>query len=128
MNMKFKIALAVLAGAALGAAAMQGLHAQAKPKGYLVTETEVIDPAAAAAHSPLAQAALKAAGGRTLIPTTAKVVAIVGEPPKRFGVSEWESLEKAAEYRTSAEWKALSPQRDKALKQIRSFAVEGAAN
>ena len=128
MNMKYKIALAALAGAALGAAAMQGLHAQAKPKGYLVTETEVIDAAAAAVHSPLAQAAIKNAGGRTLIPTTAKVVAIVGEPPKRFGVSEWESLEKAEAYRNSAEWKALSPQRDKAVKTVRSFVVEGAAN
>jgi len=32
MNTKFKIALAIVAGAALGATAMQGLHAQAKPK------------------------------------------------------------------------------------------------
>ena len=32
MNTKYKIALAVLAGAALGAAAVEGLHAQAKPK------------------------------------------------------------------------------------------------
>ena len=43
MNTKFKIALAVVAGAALGAAAMQGLHAQAKPKAYTVSELEVID-------------------------------------------------------------------------------------
>ncbi len=128
MNMKYKTALAVLAGAVFGAAVVQGLHAQAKPKGYLVTETEVIDPAALAVFNPLGQAAIKAAGGRTLIPTTAKVVAIVGEPPKRFGVTEWESLEKAQAYRNSAEWKANSPQRDKAIKPIRSFAVEGAAN
>jgi hypothetical protein len=39
MNTKFKFALAVVAGAALGAAAVQGLHAQAKPKAYSVTET-----------------------------------------------------------------------------------------
>jgi hypothetical protein len=32
MNTKFKIAMAVVTGAALGAAAVQGLHAQAKPK------------------------------------------------------------------------------------------------
>jgi len=36
MNTNFKITLAVVAGAALGAAAMQGLHAQAKPKAYSV--------------------------------------------------------------------------------------------
>src|SRR5205085_5373467 len=39
MNAKFNIALAILAGAALGAAAMQGLYAQGKPKAYSVTET-----------------------------------------------------------------------------------------
>jgi hypothetical protein len=36
----------MLASAALGAAAVQGLHAQAKPKAYLVTEVELIDAAA----------------------------------------------------------------------------------
>src|ERR671934_2533513 len=40
MNTKYKIVLAVVAGAALGAAAVQGLHAQAKPKAYLISETE----------------------------------------------------------------------------------------
>ena len=64
MNTKFKFALAVVASAALGAAAMQGLHAQAKPKAYTVTELEPLDTAAAAAFAPVAQAAQKAAGGR----------------------------------------------------------------
>ena len=32
MNTKSKMVLAAVAGAALGAAAVQGLHAQAKPK------------------------------------------------------------------------------------------------
>jgi hypothetical protein len=62
MNSKYKIALALVAGTALGAAAVQGLHAQAKPKAYLVTETEVLDAAALAAYTPQAQAAVKAAG------------------------------------------------------------------
>jgi len=42
MNTKSKTVLAVIAGAALGAAAMQGLHAQAKLKAYTVGEVEVI--------------------------------------------------------------------------------------
>jgi hypothetical protein len=33
----------MLAGIALGAAAIRGLHAQAKPKAYTVTELEKID-------------------------------------------------------------------------------------
>ena len=54
MNTKFKFALAVVAGVALGAAAVQGLHAQAKPKAYLVTESEVLD---ARPHRELTDAA-----------------------------------------------------------------------
>jgi hypothetical protein len=64
MNPRSRIVLAVVVGAALGAAAVQGLHAQAKPKAYIVTETEVIDAAALAAYVPQAQAAARAAGGR----------------------------------------------------------------
>ena len=57
MNPKSRIVLAAVVGAALGAAAVQGLHAQAKPKAYIVTETEVIDASALAAYVPQAQAA-----------------------------------------------------------------------
>jgi uncharacterized protein (DUF1330 family) len=128
MNANFKLMLAVVAGAAIGAVAVQGLHAQAKPKAYIVTETEVVDAAALAAYSPQAQAAIKAAGGRSLAPATEKAVALAGQAPKRVGISEWETLEKAQAWRNSEAWKALSPQRDKALKTIRAFAVEGAAN
>ena len=128
MNTKYKIALSVLAGAALGAAAIQGLHAQMKPKAYMVTENEVIDAAALATYIPLAVAAIQAAGGRRLAPPAGKIVAIVGEAPKRLGISEWESVEKAQAYRNSDAFKKLAPQRDKALKTIRVYIKEGAAN
>jgi hypothetical protein len=65
MNSNFKIALAVVAGAAVGAAAVRGLHAQAKLKAYSVTEVEVLDPSAVAVYTPLILAAIKDAGGRT---------------------------------------------------------------
>ena len=129
MTGKYKIILGVLVGAALGAAAVQGLHAQAKPKAYIVTESEVLDPAALAAYTPQAQAAAKAAGGRPgVVPAGGKIVALVGEPPKRFGVSEWESLEKAQAWYNSSERKALTPQRNKAQKVVRQFIVEGPAH
>jgi len=124
--MNTKIVLAVVAGVALGAAAVQGLHAQAKPKAYIVTESEVLDAAALAAYRPKIVAAIQAAGGRRLAPATDKIVAFVGQAPKRIGITEWDSLEKAQAYRNSAAFKALAPERDKAVKTIRSFAVEGA--
>src|ERR1700730_9857395 len=52
MNKKPKFVLAVVAGVALGAAAMQGLHAQAKLKAYSVSELEIIDVKAQEAYLP----------------------------------------------------------------------------
>ena len=50
MKTRFTVALSLLAGVALGAAAVQGLHAQAKPKAYIISETEVLDAAADELH------------------------------------------------------------------------------
>ena len=63
MKTRMTVALSILAGATLGAAAIQGLHAQAKPKAYTVIEVEVMDEAALKAHLPPVEAALAAAGG-----------------------------------------------------------------
>ena len=124
MNTTYKIAMSVLVGAALGAAAVQGLHAQAKPKAYIVTESDVIDAASLAAYTPQAQAAAKAAGGVPGIVASGRIIALVGEAPKRFGVSEWESAEKAQAYYTSEARKSLDAQRAKAFKVTRQFIVE----
>jgi uncharacterized protein (DUF1330 family) len=124
MITKLKIALAVIAGAGLGAAAMQGLHAQAKPKVYYVVEIEVLDATANAAYTPVVRAAQTAAGGRPFRTAGGKVVAFDGAPPKSVAISEWDSQEQVQAYRNSAAFKNLAPQRDKAIKIIRSYAVE----
>ena len=90
MASKSKIVLAALVGATVGGAAIHGLHAQAKPKAYIVTESEIIDAAAAAAYGPRNQAAQKAAGGRSFR-TTGKITAVVGTPPQRVGLSDWDN-------------------------------------
>ncbi len=41
MKPNYKIAMAMLAGVAFGALAVQGLHAQANPPVYVVTEIDV---------------------------------------------------------------------------------------
>ena len=76
MNSKLKIALAAVVGVALGAAGMQGLQAQAKPKAYQVTELDVIDAAALKVFGPLVTNAQKTAGGRNLRTVNGKVVAL----------------------------------------------------
>ena len=43
MKTHYTVALAMLAGVGLGVAAIQGLHAQAKPVAYVIVETTVTD-------------------------------------------------------------------------------------
>jgi uncharacterized protein (DUF1330 family) len=100
------------------------LHAQAKPKAYQVTELEVIDDAANKVFAPLVAASQKAAGGRNLQTNGGKIVAFVGDAPKRISITEWDSLDQAVAWRNGNGWKDLSPQRDKAIKILRQFFVE----
>jgi uncharacterized protein (DUF1330 family) len=128
MKTHYTVALAMFAGFGLGAAAIQGLHAQAKPKAYTVTELETIDVAAQAAYTPVIVAAIKAAGARNFNTAGGRTIALVGEPPKRVAISEWDSLEQAQAFFNSAAFKNLAPQRDKAQKQIRNYVVEATTN
>jgi len=41
MKTRYTVALSILAGVAVGAAAVQALHAQAKPPAYVVAEIDV---------------------------------------------------------------------------------------
>ena len=63
MKTRYTIALALFAGAVLGATAVQGLHAQAQPPVYSVAEIDIMDQAAYSTYVPKAQAAIKGAGG-----------------------------------------------------------------
>jgi uncharacterized protein (DUF1330 family) len=125
MNTHYTMTLAVLAGFGLGAVAVQGLHAQAKPPVYQVVEIDVLDQEAYSKdYVPRAQAAIKAAGGKFLA-AGGKTTTIEGEPPKsRVVIQQWDSLEKVQAYRSSAAFKDLLPLRDK-LAKFRTFVVEG---
>jgi uncharacterized protein (DUF1330 family) len=125
MNTKSKIVIALVAGVALGAAAMQGLHAQAKPKAYTVSELETIDAKGAADVAKRIGAAQTNAGGRNFRTGGGNVVGLEGPPPpKRVAITEWDSLEKAQAFYKSKAWTDLGPDRDKAVKIIRRYAVE----
>jgi uncharacterized protein (DUF1330 family) len=128
MTTNFKIALAVVAGAAMGAAAMQGLYAQAKPKAYSVADIEVLDPAALDVYFPVIVAAVKDAGGRGFNTAGGRTIAFTGEAPKRVAIIEWDSLEQAQAFFGSAAFRNLAPQRDKAIRFLRAYAVEATSN
>ena len=124
MNSNCKIMLAVGLGALLGAATVHGLHAQAKPKAYQVTELEIIDADAYKDFVQKVRATQQAASGRNLRTVNGKVVAFVGSPPKNVGIAEFESLDQAIAYRNSQAFKDLDPLRNKAIKITRQYTVE----
>ncbi len=127
MKSNFKFVVALVAGAAIGATAIQGLHAQSTPKAYVVTEIEVLNQEAQNAYLPKVGAVIKSGGG-TYLARGGKIVGLEGgDAPKRATVIVFDSLEKAQAQRNSAAWTALSEERNKAIK-ARSWVIEGVAN
>ncbi|KRR08472.1 hypothetical protein CQ12_40305 [Bradyrhizobium jicamae] len=130
MRSNYKVAVAVTAGVAIGALAVQSLHAQAKPPVYFVAEIDVTNPDAyAKEYAPKVQAIIKAAGGRFLAiggsaSTTGKVTAFDGDAPKRVVVQVWDSMEKIQAWRAKPEYVELRKVGEK-YATFRSFAVDG---
>ena len=126
MTSKSKLATAILVSAVVSGAAVHGLHAQGKSsKAYTVTELQTLDATLAADVAGRITKAQESAGGRNLKTGGGKVTAMEGPPPpQRVAITEWESLEKAQAFFKSKVWDDLTPDRDKALKTIRRYAVE----
>ena len=124
MNRYFTVGLAMLAGVGLGAAAVQGLHAQGKPPVYLVTEIDVTNvDAYVKEYAPLAQASIKKAGGR-LLAASLKVSPIEGTPPKRVAIQVWDSLDQIQAWRNGDDYKNARKIGNQ-YATFRSYAVEG---
>ena len=126
MRSNFRLAMVMLAGVAIGAIAVQGLHAQgAKLKAYSVGEIEALDASAQAAYLPAARKAIEAAHGHALRTAAGRIVQVEGGPaPKGVGIVEWDSLDDAVAFYKSKAWADLAPQRDKAVKVVRRYVVE----
>jgi uncharacterized protein (DUF1330 family) len=119
--------LTMLAGFAIGATAIQGLHAQAKPPTYVVTAIRKINDADSFKEVvPKYPALVAAAGGHYVARTTAdgKVTALDGIPPQRFILIAFDSAEKAQAWHNSAGVRELDAIRLKSTDSL-SFIVEG---
>jgi len=133
MKTRYAVALAMLAGIGIGAAAVQTLHAQVKPPLYYITEIDVTDPVGFAKYYlPVIQPLIKADGGRFVAlggsAGGGKVTAIEGAPPaSRVAVLVWDSLEQVQAHRDSEAFKAARKIGEKYAK-FRSFTVEGLPN
>ena len=124
MNTQYKIVIAAAAGTALGAAAVQGLHAQAKLKAYSVGELEVTGTLPPD-YLPTVRKAIEAAHGHALGTVNGRVVYIEGAPAsKNAAIVEWDSVNDAVAFYKSKAWTDMAPQREKAQKTIRRYVVE----
>jgi uncharacterized protein (DUF1330 family) len=124
MNSRYKTALAVIVGAALGAAAVEGLHAQAKPPVYTVTEIDVNNvDGYMKEYVPVVQPLIKKGGGN-LLAASLKVTAMLGTAPKRVAINRWDSLESAQALYNSPDYKAAEAIGSK-YATFRRYAVEG---
>jgi uncharacterized protein (DUF1330 family) len=131
MNQRIALGLTLLAGVAIGAAAIQGLHAQAKPPAYVVIpilkmndaagfKAGVVDKANATA------AEMTAAGGQYVI-RSEKFTSLDGTPPARLVIMKFDSVEKAEAFEKTAAQKEINAARMKTTDSL-SFIVEGLAN
>src|SRR5262245_50710834 len=130
MKTRYTVTLSMIAGAAIGGAAIQGLHAQAKPPVYYIAEIDVTNPEAyGKEYAPKAQALIKSHGGKFLAiggaaGATATITSLDGQGPKRAVVQIWDSMEKIQAWRNDPEYKKLREVGDKYAK-FRSYAIEG---
>jgi uncharacterized protein (DUF1330 family) len=125
--MKYGIGIALIAGAAVGAAATHGLHAQATLAAYSVSEIEVTDQNGYAPAAAILTAENKKAGGRQLS-RGGRVEIVEGAPPKRIVISEWKSMAEAKAFYASPTVKKAFEDRKKFSKGARTYIVEALPN
>ena len=103
MHAKYKVALALAAGFALGAGAILGLHA-ASPPAYVIGEIAVKDEDGYKKDFlPVAQKAIDDNGGKYIAGGFNKTFSITGQPPaNRVVILQFENMDKVKAWRDVA--------------------------
>ena len=125
--MKYSIVISLVIGTAIGAAAVQGLHAQATLAAYSVSEIEVTDQAGYAPIAAILTAENQKAGGKQLA-RGGKLEVVEGAAPKRVVISQWKSMDDAKKFYSSPTVKKAFEDRKKFSSGGRTFVVEGLPN
>jgi uncharacterized protein (DUF1330 family) len=125
MNRHITVGLGMVASAALGATAVQTLHAQTKPPAYNIAEITIKDQDGYnKEYLPLITKALTDAGGKFLV-RGGKTISYEGAAPAtRVVVIQFESLDKLQALYNSAPYKDAVAVGDKYAIQ-RIFGAEG---
>jgi len=126
MKIRSIVALSLAAGAAIGAGAVEGLRAQARPLAYVVGEINVTNQEGFAKEfGPMARKALALAPGYRALVLGGKTVSIAGQPPNgRVIINVFDNLDAAVAAYNSPAFKAAKKIGDK-YATFRTYAVEG---
>jgi uncharacterized protein (DUF1330 family) len=127
MKTDHKLALAVLAGVAIGVTGATVMHAQQvkTPPGYVIAEVEVTDPTTFQKYAEKVPETLAPFNGHYLV-RTSKIQVVEGEAPKRIVVIAFENTEKARAWEDSPAYGAIKSIRQSSAKS-RIFIAEGVA-
>ena len=124
MKTRYVIALALVAGTALGAFGARALLAQKPPTGYYIAEVfDVTNQDGFNTYAAGVPATIAKYGGRYLV-RGGKTQSLEGEPPTRIIVTAFDSAEAARKWYDSPEYSAIKPIRQRSAK-ARGFIVEG---
>jgi uncharacterized protein (DUF1330 family) len=123
MKTRYAIGLAIFSSIA-SAGLVATIHAQQKPKAYVISEIEVTDQEKFSPYLDGTALIFPQAGGRVLARGN-KTFVIGGAPPRPLvSVVEWDNFEHAQAFFSSEAYKSLVPARDAGSK-FRAFVVEG---
>jgi len=121
-----KIAMALIAGAAVGMAAIEGIHAQTKPAYVVVAIRSITDAENYKSVTEKAPSVVAAAGGH-LVVATAAITSLDGKPPARFVLISFDNAAKAQAWYDSPAMKEINAMRIKSTDSL-AFIVEGSGN
>ena len=129
MTQYFGLGVGLLAGTLIGAAAVTGLNAQAKPPVFVITEIDISDPEGYGKEFVPKAQAIKAVGAKLLaiggVGSGAKpITSLEGTPPKRVTIQQWDGLDALKAWYNGKDYQdALTIGRKYAT--FRRYAVEG---
>jgi uncharacterized protein (DUF1330 family) len=124
MKIRALVALSAIAGVVVGAAAIETLHAQAKPPVYVVNEVDVSDAPGFQKYADAQAEMIKKHGGRYIIRGGKVLATLDGDAPRRFTIYAFDNEDALQAWRNDPASKELFATRGKYGK-FRSFVVEG---
>jgi uncharacterized protein (DUF1330 family) len=125
MNRYITVGLAMVAGAALGAAAVQTLYAQAKPPAFNIAEITITNEEGYDKEFiPLMMKTILDAGGKFLVRGDKTLAYEGGSAPPRIALMQFENLDKVKALYGSAAFKQAMAVGNKYSTQ-RVYAVQG---